>query len=257
MRPFLLACVAASIVIGSSLAHSADLGGSLKDEPSGQEYRRFSWSGGYGGVHFGGGAGDAKLIEHLPNLAGLLPPSISSKHDVDGAIGGIHVGVNRQFGNIVVGAEVRLSGSGISGSSRDCFGLTTLASGLITMECETSINWMASAMARLGYAWSNWLVYGNVGWAVAGLDHRATLSVDPLLLPLALSSAVNETADGIAFGGGFEFAATDSIVLGLEYTRTQLKADGSGLLLGGILTTGSRDVDLNEIKARVSLKIGG
>lgn len=248
---------AASIAFSSAMAQAADLGGSLKDEPRETEYRRFSWSGGYGGVHLGGGWGDAQLKENLPNLGGLLPSSISSGNDTDGFIGGVHLGLNKQYGNIVVGAEARLSGSDINGSNRDCFGLTSLAGGAIAMECETSVNWVASVMAKLGYAWDRWMVYGNAGWAVAGVHHRATLSVDPLLLPFALSSAVNETADGFAFGGGVEFAATDSIVLGLEYTRTQLKADGTGLLFGGVLTTGSRDIDLDELKARLSFKLGG
>lgn len=248
---------AASILIVSSISHAADLSGSLKDEPQETAYRRFSWSGAYGGVHLGGGWGNANIKERLPDLGGVLPSSISSEHDVDGVIGGVHLGMNKQFGHIVVGAEVRLSGSGISGRTRDCFGLTSLALGAVTAECDSSVNWLASAMAKVGYAWNRWLVYGNAGWAVAGIDHRATISIDPLLLPLAISSAVNETADGFAFGGGVEFAATDSILVGVEYTRTQLKADGSGLLFGGILTTGSRDIDLNELKARLSIKFGG
>jgi outer membrane immunogenic protein len=194
-------------------------------------------------------------------VGNLLPPSISSSHEVDGAIGGVHVGVNKQFGNIVLGSELRLSGADISGSTGDCFGLTTainnVASGAATVGCDTSVNWMASAVARLGYAWDRWLIYGNVGWAVAGVDHNATIAVDPAIAPLAISSGANDTADGITYGGGVEFAITNSVLLGVEYTRTELEADGSGLLLGGVLTTGSRDINLNEVKARLSFKFGG
>jgi outer membrane immunogenic protein len=215
----------------------------------------------YGGIHAGGAWGDSNLTENLPNLLGILPPSISSSHEVDGAIGGVHVGVNKQFGNIVLGGELRLSGADISGSTGDCFGLTslvnTVAPGVATVGCDSSVNWMASAVARLGYAWDRWMVYGNVGWAVAGVDHTATLAVDPTLLPLSLSWGANDTADGITYGGGVEFALTNSVLLGVEYTRTELEADGEGLLLGGLLTTGSRDINLDEIKARLSFKFGG
>lgn len=258
MRLRSLACgVAASLVLATTTVQAADLYGSVKDGPRDVEYRRFSWSGVYGGAHVGGGWGDATLTENLPNIFGFLPPSISSGHDMDGGIGGVHIGVNKQFGHIVLGAELRLSGSGISGSNGDCFGLTTLAGGLATVECDSSVNWIGSAMAKLGYAWDRWMVYGNLGWAVAGVDHRATISVDPMLLPLSLASATNETADGLSYGIGVEFAATENIVFGLEYTRTELQADGSGLLLGGVLTTGSRDIDLDEVKARLSYKFGG
>ncbi len=141
--------------------------GAYKDEPV--EVYRYSWTGAYGGVHLGGGWGNAEITENLPNILGILPPSISSGHDIDGMLGGVHVGVNRQYGNVVVGAEFRLSGGDISGSSGDCLGLTTVAAGIATVECDTSVNWMASAMAKLGYAWDRFLVYGNVGWAVAGV----------------------------------------------------------------------------------------
>ncbi|MGD9802187.1 MAG: outer membrane protein [Hyphomicrobiaceae bacterium] len=249
--------VATSLVIATTAAQAADLYGSVKDEPREVEYRGFSWTGVYGGIHAGGAWGDATLTENLPNLLGILPPSISSGHDMDGGIAGVHLGANKQFGNIVLGAELRLSGSDISGSNADCFGITTLAGGLATADCNSSVNWVGSAMAKVGYAWDRWMLYGNIGWAVAGVDHRATLSVDPQILPISLSSATNETADGLSYGVGFEFAATENIIFGLEYTRTELQADGSGLLLGGVLTTGSRDIDLDEVKARLSYKFGG
>jgi outer membrane immunogenic protein len=252
--------VASAFVLVTTAAQAADLNGPVTYDEA-PEIRRFSWSGIYGGIHAGGAWGDSKLSENLPNLLGILPPSVSSEHGVDGAIGGVHLGINRQFGNIVLGTELRFSGADISGSTGDCFGLTslinTVAPGAASVGCESSVNWMASAMARLGYAWDRWLVYGNVGWAVAGVDHSSTISVNPALLPLSLSSAVNETADGIAYGGGVEFAISNSVILGVEYTRTELEADGSGLLLGGVLTTGSRDINLDEIKARLSFKFGG
>jgi outer membrane immunogenic protein len=247
--------LAVSFALGVSSARAADLYGSVKDAPV--EVYSYSWTGTYGGVHLGGGWGNADITENLPNIFGILPPSISSQHDVEGMIGGIHLGMNRQYGNLVVGAELRLSGSDISGSNGDCLGLTTFAAGIASVECATSVNWMGSAMAKLGYAWDRFLVYGNVGWAVAGVDHHLTAALNPAIAPLAVASAVNETADGIAFGGGIEFAATPNIILGIEYTHTELEARGSGLLLGGALTTGNRNIDLDEVKARLSFKFGG
>jgi outer membrane immunogenic protein len=245
-----VAGVASAFAISATAAQAADLYAPPAEYDE-VPIRRFSWSGVYGGIHAGGAWGDANLSENLPTL-GIFPPSVSSTHDVDGAIGGVHIGVNKQFGNLVFGTELRLSGADISGSTDDCFGLTTATA---AVSCNSSVNWMASAMARLGYAWDRWLIYGNVGWAFAGVDHNATLDFSPT--PVAVSSGVNDTADGLAYGGGIEFAVTNSVILGVEYTRTELEADGSGLLFGGVATTGSRDINLNEVKARLSFKFGG
>jgi len=249
----IVAAAAALAITGSTAALAADLG-SIKDPPMMTVAPGYSWSGVYGGIHIGGAWGDADLTERLPNFFAILPPSLSSGHDVDGWLGGLQLGMNRQFGKVVLGVDLSLSGADISGSNGDCFGLTTLAGGLATVRCDTKVNWLASAMFKVGYAMDRWLVYGKVGWAVAGIDHKLTGTIIPI--PISVASSVNETADGIAFGAGVEYAFGNGISLGLEYTHMNLEADGSGLILGGILTTGSREVDLDIVRMRLNFKLG-
>lgn len=42
--------------------------------------------------------------------------------------------------------------------------------------------------------------------------------------------------------------------LAVEYLRHDLKSDGSGLLLGGVLTSGSRDLELDTVTAKLNIK---
>ena len=107
-------------------------------------------------------------------------------------------------------------------------------------------------MFKVGFAWNRWLTYGTVGWAIAGIDHKASVSDE---IGTFGAGAENETADGIAFGGGVEYAFTNDMSLGVEYTRMNLKADGGGLY-DGFISTGSRDVDLNVVRAKLNFKLG-
>ena len=240
-------------LVSASGAQASDL-----SEPLVEPRVGYNWSGVYGGVSAGGAWGDSKIRENLPTLGPFLPASISSKHDVDGFIGGVHLGMNRQFGNIVVGTEINFSGGNIDGSTGDCLGLTTLV-GVppVSFNCKSSVNWVASALFKAGYAWDRWLAYGMVGWAVAGVDHRFSLDIPIPVFPISLASAVNETADGWAFGGGLEYAFASGVSFGIEYTHINLEADGSGLVAGGIVTTGSRDIDLDIVKVRLNWKWNG
>ncbi len=222
----------------------------------------WSWSGVYMGVHGGYGWGESDIAE-LPLQLGffpVIPPSFSGSHDIDGGLGGVQLGMNKQFGNIVVGGEFRLSGAEISGSTNDCAGLTTFVGGFfppgsVSFNCDAEVNWIVAALARLGYAQNRWLVYGTLGWAVAGVDYNSAIVIPPLTV--TLPSGENDTADGFAFGGGVEYAFTDSVSFAVEYTRMNLESEGSGLFLGGVLTSGDREIDLNTVTARINVRWSG
>lgn len=217
----------------------------------------YSWSGVYMGVHGGYAWGDSDIKELEFQIVNA--GSFSSSNNVDGGLGGVHLGMNKQYGNVVIGGEFRLSGANIDGSTRDCAGLTTQFGGPgSTFNCKTNVNWVAAALARLGYASNFWHVYGTLGWAVAGVDYRPSITPPVPTDPVDRTLASNDTADGFAFGGGFEYAFTDDVSFGVEYTRMNLKSDGSGLFFGGgPVSRGDRDVDLNTVTGRLNFKWGG
>ncbi len=240
-------------------------------EPTGKGFvapAAYSWSGVYMGVHGGYGWGNSDISEQPLQIEifgfELIPSSLNSSHDLDGGLGGVHLGMNKQYGQFVIGGEFRLSGAQIDGSTSNCGGITGLIDepDIITFNCDTSVNWVMTALARLGYAHNRWLVYGTAGWAVAGVDYKSSIDVDlntVEIFPLAfaLPSGENDTADGFAYGGGVEYAFSNGVSFGVEYTRMNLKSEGSGLFLGGVLSSGDRDIDLNTVTGRLNFKWGG
>ena len=248
----------------AALADGESRGGSLKDVPVAAA-SVYDWSGGYFGGHIGYGSADSKLTETLPTIGPFLPllgiPSaLSSTHDVDGVIGGLQIGARRQFGSIVLGVELAGTGSDMQGSTGNCLGIESLAeglgapAGLIGSQCKTEVNWLATLTGRAGIAFDKFLVYGALGWSVAGVTNTNTISIAIPGLPIALNGSQKDVMDGLAFGAGGEWAFMPGLSLAVEYLHHDLQAKNSGLLLGGILTTGTRDLELDTITAKLNMK---
>ena len=212
-----------------------------------------SWSGVYFGGHLGYGWGDADIKEELSLSFGGPAPSASQSHNTDGFLAGVHLGAMKQFGSFVIGTEFSLSGADINGSGSNCFGITEASYGLIGSKCDTTVNWLLTGLAKAGYAWDRWMVYGALGYAVAGVDHSIALSLGPL----QAKWSQQDVAHGVAFGAGFELALSKDLMFGVQYLRANLESEGEGLLLGGVITNGRRDIDLDTITARLSYKFGG
>jgi outer membrane immunogenic protein len=259
MKTILTGLGAAAISTMMATAVIADGGsyGSVKDDPV---VSMPNWSGGYFGGHIGYGAADSTVTENLPTLGPLLPSGLSSTYDADGFIGGLQIGARRQFGSMVLGVELAGTGSGIEGSGGDCFGIETLAGGLgappglIGSRCTTEANWLATLSGRAGVAFDKYMVYGVLGWSVASVTHTHTISAAIPGLPIALNGSQNDIMDGIAFGVGGEWAFAPGMSVALEYMRHDLKSESAGLLLGGILTTGTRDLELDTITTKLNVR---
>jgi outer membrane immunogenic protein len=214
----------------------------------------YNWSGVYFGAHIGGGWGDVDIKETASLTIGGVPVlSGTQSHDTSGWLGGVQLGAMKQFGSIVVGTEFSLSGADINGNGGNCFGITAATAGLIGSNCSTTINWLLTGLAKAGFAWDRWMVYGALGYAVAGVDHSIALTHGPA----QISRSQQDTAHGVAFGGGFEFALSKDFLFGVQYLHANLESRGEGLFAGGVFSNGRRDVDLDTITARLSYKWGG
>lgn len=223
------------------------LAGSVKDEPVAAAPGSY-FHGVYFGAHVGYGWGDSKITDNLPAL-GVPLPALTSTHEADGFLGGLHLGARRQFGSLVIGAELGASGSKIKGTSGNCMNLATLLAP-IASTCETEVNWMITPLAKVGFAVDKVLVYAAAGWTVAGVNHSHTLSFGPV----ALASARSDILDGLTLGGGVEYAIGNGLSLGLEYLYRDLESKGTGMLLGGIVTTGNRDLELHSVTANFNIR---
>jgi outer membrane immunogenic protein len=261
----LASIISLTAVIGTGIGTSSDANadGYVRDK-SFAPLPVYNWSGVYFGVNGGWGGGQSDIKEFPLQITGVpIPSELSGSNNINGGLGGVQLGLNKQWGPWVLGGEFRLSGARIDGSTNDCAGATTaianiVGPGMATLNCQTDVRWIAAGLGRLGYAWNRWLTYGTLGWAVAGVDYTSSVTVTPgANLTITVPSGANDTADGLAFGGGVEYAVTDSVTFGVEYTGMNLESKGSGVFVGGVVTSGSREIDLNTVTARLNLKLGG
>ena len=254
--------------------------GSTKDTYVQQAAPVYNWNGTYFGLSVGGANMNSKVNQQFPqfNVFGvtdaLVLDTIGADRAINGdssdesVIGGFHVGTQRQFNQLVLGGELGLSGADLSSSGK-CWnagrgfdfagGPANDFSYNASTNCQTSVDWVLDAVAKVGYAYNpQWLVYANVGYAVAGTTHKQAFSyrdrigldgANTLSNSLNFTQAQNETMHGITWGLGVDYAATENFILSAEYRRYDLSSDG-----GGILGASDRDLDMNVFKIKASIK---
>ncbi len=131
-----IAALVAASVISVVAVNSANAGGDIYAPRKHVEsdYQPALWKGFYVGGHLGGTFGEIK--------------DDFESADVDGVVGGIHLGYNYQSGKVVFGIEgdISLSGAEIEGY-------------------DSEQDYLASIRGRIGYAMSNTLIYATAGVA--------------------------------------------------------------------------------------------
>lgn len=218
--------------------------------PRDLSHAAFSWTGMYAGLHAGGAIGDLAYADTV-SLAPFVKDTFRGEADASGFLGGVQLGLNKQFGNIVIGGELSVSGADIAGSQQGCM---TSFLGPIDDKCSARINWLVTALAKVGYAYDRWLVTGSAGWSIAGADY--TYDVGAFAVPL-FAGSTSETLDGFTYGAGLTYALTNEVSLGVEYLHADLKGEGEiiskPLFLMG---EGERQFDLDIWRAQINLKLG-
>jgi opacity protein-like surface antigen len=179
-----------------------------------------NWTGWYAGVM--GGAtewGHASLEFPGVSTADMKP---------SGWLGGGTLGYNYQAGKWVVGVEGDIAGTNTNGSS-PCAPLATVdplglfGVPLFQTTCHDELSWIATATARLGYAWTpRTLLYVKAGGAFADEKASVTCNLGPVNSFSFTQSCVNPAGtnfidqvsastvrSGWTVGVGSEFALTD------------------------------------------------
>lgn len=94
------------------------------------------------------------------------------------------------------------------------------------------------------------------------MDYNQSISIGGV--PFDRTTALNETADGFAFGAGGEFAISDLVSIGVEYLHANLENKGAGLqgivpaaLIGVSAgsSTAERNIDVDTVSARLNFKM--
>jgi opacity protein-like surface antigen len=129
-----------------------------------------NWTGFYAG-------GFAGVAVGRTDIGFVGDPTSGNRPWVAGGLGGINIGYNYQFNNKwVLGAEGDIAAANVHGgrTAGTANGLVVLAPGALAtpvafapafFTVEDKTNWMASATARVGYAWGRTLYYVKGGAA--------------------------------------------------------------------------------------------
>ena len=179
----------------------------------------FSWTGCYVGGHVGAGWGRKEFSD--PGFVGgggtinqnFAPAGESIPFDVGaGFLGGAQIGCDYQFApNWVFGAEGDFSWTNLNGQATDPFFLGK-HNNPIGLTSKT--DQLATATARLGYAFDHYLLYakGGAAWAHDSYSLQNLVSFGPGLCAaagvgfIACNPTGTETRLGWTVGFGFEWA---------------------------------------------------
>ncbi len=241
------------------------------------------WTGAYAGVHTGGVSGKTTFYRQAGTtsqtaVAGLGPctggacafllgPStyamswvntyrgseegIRRTVDIEGFHIGPHVGYQKQFGQMVLGADIGFSLGGGEGK-KDCGNAVSAAAGG-TVLCESEYKYSVNARARLGYATGNYLFYSTAGLVRAKIEN----TVEYRGVGGYLKENGNAYPNGYLLGLGLEYQAENGMRFGLGYTHIILEKvnvnlqDGFG---GGNGTRNSPDPDVLGGSLRIPLQ---
>lgn len=158
-----------------------------------------SWTGFYVGGFFGVNYGTTDV--RFP-----ADPAAGNKVWAFGALGGGQAGYNYQINQWVLGVEGDIGGGRIKGS-RPCGPNTNITvAGVFTpgmFTCTSNMDWIATATARVGYAYERVLVYVKGGGAFTNASVSANCIIAPAINLVGLQHC-NNTAGVVSngFNGG-------------------------------------------------------
>jgi opacity protein-like surface antigen len=132
----------------------------------------YDWTGFYLGGFTGATGGTSNWS--FPDIAGGANPKTA------GALGGVDVGYRKQIGAWVVGVEGDVAATNAKGGQSCISNAINFGAGFpVETNCNNDVKWMATATAKLGYAWDRVLVYGKAGGAWTNNTLDVSCNGDP------------------------------------------------------------------------------
>jgi len=238
---------AAGLVLASvmtwSMAAAAD---DMRKEPRPDPYAydpgppsfEYNWSGLYVGGHLG--AAYTQWDWTFTNPLETIDQSTT------GFAGGAQIGLQKQWGRVIIGAELDytwLDAERTSGSSV-AFGTSRAA----------EVTNLLLATGRLGVAQDNLLAYAKGGYATADVDFRSSITNG------VVTTSSSEREHGWVAGVGMEYGFTSNISIGVEYNYIHLNVEGRDQvptpagLAGSQVSDGG--IDIQSVMARLNFRFG-
>ena len=129
----------------------------------------------------------------------------------DDWMGGVHGGVQQQFGLWVLGVDL----SGDWGGSGDTRNFSFAG---INGNVSAGIDSIFTATGRLGYVWSNTMLYAKGGYASIDLSANGSVTEFGGFACPDCSFSRDKSRDGWTVGGGFEWMFAQNVSFGLDYS---------------------------------------
>lgn len=193
----------------------------------------YNWSGFYTATTLGGG------WQHINGVdaAGLTSNSEGTRWWM-----GSHIGYQWQWSNWVLGVEggfIEPFGHRFDSSTGGTAGCTTAGA---AFQCNSRINYIWTAGGRVGYAFGNWMVFGQGGWASGRFEETITSGG-------VVFSGSKESHSGWYAGGGVEWYVTrlwySDLILGIEYRHFEFDSKSHVDIAGPAFNkTFNGDVDM-------------
>lgn len=245
-----ISITAALVALSSISAVAADLGARPYTKAPVVD-PAYDWSGFYIGVNAGYGWARNEHQDLGGNLSYWNDKSDVMNQTVDprGAVYGGQIGYNWQAANWVFGLEGQFNGADIKRTDPSI-------NFPDTDSLSSKISSFATATARVGYSFNNWLPYIKGGYAAA---HLETKNFDIFGDYLSHST----WRSGYVVGAGVEYAFAANWIFGVEYnymnfggkTFTGVSVDSSGAPFNDEHFNDT--LKLSTVTARLSYKFGG
>jgi outer membrane immunogenic protein len=219
-----LSAAAAIVLTTAGLAGSAQA-----FEPLAYPASAYDWTGFYLGTQFGWGWADQHIKDDV---------ALDATVALNGGFFGPVFGVQKQWNNFVVGAEVEVNWSDIDGQD-------TVPGAVGRTFGDVEI--FGSLGLKLGYAWNRFLVYGTAG--VSGAERETLLRNGPM------STADHAASIGWMAGAGVDYALTQNLILGLQYRHYDFGEGDYDEI--GFIPKRKGETDQDVIAGKITVKFGG
>ncbi len=199
----------------------------------------YNWTGIYFGLNGGGAWGRQDPLNLITNRFD------GESVDFSGGVFGGTAGAQIQSGHVVLGFEADLDWANLKGSAT----FVPSSGGIpITppspVSASTSIDWEATARARIGYAQENWLFYATGGLALLGAKSTFVPAIGVSCGTFGIINCSGTSKQvGAVLGAGVEYGITQNVSAKLEYLY---------------MTAASLDISHHsEIRAGLNYRFGG
>jgi outer membrane immunogenic protein len=203
-RSFVVGAALTSILAGSAMAADMPTKVPVYRSPPAEA---ISWSGVYVGGHLGYGlsSNEWRVVDNNQGAVGAFNLGSGT---INGALGGVQVGVNWQTGPVVLGVEADFSWADMSGEACNF----SVVSGAAFV-CSSKVDRFGTITGRIGGAFDRTLLYLKAGGAWV----RDAQTLGLVGGAATVEQTISKSKWGLTGGAGVEHAITHNWSAKLEY----------------------------------------